>query len=266
MVGAALLTLVGAGSAWAEGGGAGANARAPVFPPAPTTPSSGAFVGSRPANAAPAASGGTTAAGTSGAATFNGNAVPTAPPSSLTQPPSAQGVPPTPAPATPGLPAPSSTTGALPSSQGLGAQVETELRPAPSLNAAQVADVQAALAAGGLYRGPIDGIMSGATRAAILQFQTISRIPATGELDGETMSRLSGAAAGAGVGANGSTSTVGNRSAAGDPFAISAGTVVAVPGTPTTSSTTTATPATPFQLTGNPTLSPLPPAGTVIQP
>src|SRR5581483_9056904 len=73
---------------------------------------------------------------------------------------------------------------------------------------------QATLAAGGLYSGPIDGIMSGATRAAVSQYQDMQRLPVTGQLDAETLARLSRGAASVGSnGGTGSAASSGNRSA-----------------------------------------------------
>ena len=201
-------------------------------------------------NPAPAA---TTTTNTNAAAA---TPLPPPPPPSLTQPPADRGVPPTPAPATPGLPAPSSVTRALPSSTGLGSEINNELRPSASLSTAQVADIQASLAAGGLYRGPIDGVLSGATRAAVREFQSIDRLPPTGLLDGETLSRITtgksastplnstSATLGSGVGSAGTTSTAGNASTV-DPFT---------------------TGPTPFPLSAPLNMSPAAPAGTTIQP
>jgi peptidoglycan hydrolase-like protein with peptidoglycan-binding domain len=190
-------------------------------------------------------------AGVASAQTTTG-ALPPPPPSSVTQPTTS--VPPTPAPATPGLPSPSSSIGVLPSQQGLGAQVTNELRPSPSLNPSQVTSVQSALAAGGLYRGPIDGTMSASTRAAVRQFQEINRLPASGELDAETLARLQlpGSTA-----SNGTTSTAGNRANA-EPFGVTTGTGT-TNGTTTGTSTDTSKP---FPLSAPPT----PPPGTLIQP
>ena len=65
-----------------------------------------------------------------------------------------------------------------------------DLRPQISLTPAQVADVQSLLAAQGVYRGPVDGQMSGSLRSGILQFQLAARIPATGQLDAATAAAL----------------------------------------------------------------------------
>src|SRR5207302_6965784 len=125
----ALLTLVGGGSAWAQG----MVAHAPAAAPRPAVPASSTPTGS--------------------------DAMTPPPPSSVTNPASVNGVPPTPAPATPGLPSPP-TSGALPSQQGLDNQTTNELRPSSSLNATQVLSAQSALAAAGFFRGPIDGNMT----------------------------------------------------------------------------------------------------------
>jgi hypothetical protein len=233
----ALLALVG-GSAWAAGGGTG-GATAGV--------TSGVHGATAPASNA------TTAA-----------PLPPPPPSSVNPTVSSQNtIPPTPAPATAGLPSPSST-GALPSSQGLPAATTNELRPSPSLNAAQVADVQATLAAGGLYRGPIDGNMSGSLRASIREFQQIAALPQTGDLDAATMAQLTRSNATGGSGSNGTTSTSGNLSTS-QPFTT---VLTTIPGTPTT---TTQPPtgtifSQPFQLSAPANTSPTPPAGMFIQP
>ncbi|MCA1665063.1 MAG: peptidoglycan-binding protein [Myxococcales bacterium] len=171
-------------------------------------------------------------------------------------------VPPTPAPATAGLPSPTSSP-SLPSSQGLPASTVNELRPSPSLNTTQVEGVQATLAAGGLYRGPVDGNMSATLRASVREFQQISALPQTGELDAETMSRLTRSNATAGSsGSNGTTSTSGNLSAS-QPFST---TVPTVPGSPATSPAGTATFSTPFQLSSPINTSPAAAAGTTVQP
>jgi hypothetical protein len=203
------------------------------------------------------------------------SALPPPPPTSLTLPPAMQGVPPTPAPASPGLPSPGSFTRTLPSETGLGSQVENQLRPAASLSAGQVETVQATLAAGGLYRGPIDGVFSGATRASVREFQAIERLPATGELDAETIARLTvgrsittpvnagNATLGDGVGSNGTTSTAGNPSTV-DPF--TGGFSLSSAAAAATTSGTRPTAAQPFPLTAPLSGSPTPPAGTLIQP
>lgn len=48
---------------------------------------------------------------------------------------------------------------------------------------AAIAQAQLILSGMGVYRGPVNGIMNGPTRAAIRAFQEASRLPVTGELD-----------------------------------------------------------------------------------
>jgi hypothetical protein len=258
------------------------------FPIASVPPPNGMAAGHVGIGAAPPTSTSASSTNASNANTSNTNAsstpsnatngttlgaLPGPPPSSLTSPP--QGVPPTPAPATPGLPAPSSTTRVLPSSTGLGSQVNSQLRPAGSLSAGQVAEVQAALASGGLYRGPIDGVFSGATRASVVLFQQIQRLPETGELDAETLSRLingkststpigSGGGVGAGVGSNSTTATAGNPATA-DPFTTLPLGVVT---TTTNGAVISRTPAgPPFPLSQPINMSPeMAPPGVLVQP
>jgi peptidoglycan hydrolase-like protein with peptidoglycan-binding domain len=64
------------------------------------------------------------------------------------------------------------------------------LRPQIGLTPAQVADVQSLLAGQGLYSGPIDGVMNGATRSGIRAFQLTARLPSTGQLDAATAGAL----------------------------------------------------------------------------
>ena len=119
--------------------------------------------------------------------------------------------------------------------------------------------MQAALAAGGLYRGPIDGNMSGSLRASIRQFQQISGLPQSGILDAETMARLTRSSTSGGSGSNGNTSTAGNLSAS-QPFTPSATPTATTPQqNPTIFST-------PFPLAQPINNSTAPPAGTLIQP
>ena len=197
-------------------------------------------------------------------ASTNANPLPPPPPSTLNPLESSLNtIPPTPAPATAGLPSPTLSP-SLPSSQGLPAQTTNELRPSPSLNATQVEGVQATLAAGGLYRGPIDGNMSATLRASVREFQQISALPETGELDAETLSRLTRSNSTAGSsGSNGTTSTSGNLSAS-QPFST---TIPNIPGSPSsTAPGGTATFSTPFQLASPINTSPASPAGVTIQP
>lgn len=255
----ALLGIVaGAGSASA-GGAAGAISVGPHAAPSTASTSTTTSAGTSTTNATTAAN----LQATGSAASTNASTLPPPPPSSLNPTAASNNtVPPTPAPATAGLPSPSAT-GALPSSQGLPAQTENELRPSPSLSADQVTSVQAALAAGGLYRGPIDGNMSGSLRASISDFQRIVGLPQTGSLDAETMARLTGASLVGGAGSNGTTSTSGNLNAS-QPFST---TFTGVPATSTTAPPAgTATFSTPFRLSSPINTSPTTPPSVLIQP
>lgn len=261
---AVLAVAAGAGSAWAAGGVGGAAGAVSVAPHAATTTTATS------PNTSTTASGTTSSptsaanvAATGSAASTNASTLPPPPPTSV-NPIAAERntVPPTPAPATAGLPAPSAS-GALPSSQGLPAQVENELRPSPSLSADQVTEVQAALAAGGLYRGPIDGNMSGSLRASVRDFQQIVGLPQTGSLDAETLARLTRGTLVGGAGSNGTTSTAGNLNAS-QPFST---TFTGVPPTSTpTAPAGTATFSTPFRLSNPINTSPATPSSVLIQP
>jgi peptidoglycan hydrolase-like protein with peptidoglycan-binding domain len=77
-----------------------------------------------------------------------------------------------------------------PSSQGLPSTVTSDLRPPVALAPAQVADLQSLLSAGGFYRGPIDGQLSGPTRSSVRAFQEAAHLPATGEVDAATVAAL----------------------------------------------------------------------------
>ena len=193
------------------------------------------------------------------AASTNNSTLPPPPPTSVNPTVASQNtIPPTPAPATAGLPAtPNSPT--LPSAQGLSSGTVNELRPSPSLSLGQVADVQAALAAGGLYRGPIDGNMSASLHASIRDFQQIVGLPQTGNLDAETAARLSRSNAVGGSASNGNTSTSGNLNAI-QPFSA---TPIVVPTTSAPGSTPTPTP---FQLSQPINTSNATPPGVFIQP
>lgn len=257
---AVLAVAATAGSAWAQGVG-GVGGAISAGPHAAAT-------------AAPTATSSTTAAGTpttvtstanatatGSAASTNASTLPPPPPSSVNALAASHNtIPPTPAPATAGLPS-ASASGALPSSQGLPAQVENELRPSPSLSVGQVTDVQAALAAGGLYRGPIDGNMSGSLRASIRDFQQIVGLPQTGNLDAETLARLTRGTLVGGAGSNGTTSTSGNLNAS-QPFST---TFTGVPST-ATGAPGTATFSTPFRLSNPINTSPATPPSVLIQP
>jgi hypothetical protein len=248
----ALLFLTG-GSAWAAGGvggAAGAVSSGTPTPPAATTTGVAATTGNSGLVNTPVST--------------NANPLPPPPPSSLNPTTSSNNtVPPTPAPATAGLPS-TPNSPALSSQQGLSATAANESRPSPSLDVAQVVNVQAALAAGGLYRGPIDGNMNASVRASIREFQQISALPQTGELDAQTLATLSHSSVAGAAGSNGTTSTAGNRSAS-EPFAT---TFTGVPATPT-SSTPGGPPvifSTPFQLSAPINTSPATPPALLIQP
>lgn len=250
------------GSAWAQGvGGVGgaisAGPHAAATTAAPTAASSTTAAGT-PTTVTSTAN----ATATGSAASTNASTLPPPPPSSVNPLAASQNtIPPTPAPATAGLPSPSAS-GALPSSQGLPAQVENELRPSPSLSAGQVTEVQAALAAGGLYRGPIDGNMSGSLRASIRDFQQIVGLPQTGNLDAETLARLTRGTLVGGAGSNGTTSTSGNLNTS-QPFST---TFTGVPSTATGAPAGTATFSAPFRLSNPINTSPATPPGVLVQP
>jgi peptidoglycan hydrolase-like protein with peptidoglycan-binding domain len=208
-------------------------------------------------------------------------AVPPPPPASLTIPPAAQGVPPTPAPAMPGLPSPPASP-STPNTRGLPNQVAAELRPGLQLGVGQVATAQALLAQDGFYRGPIDGNLSGSTRASVRAFQASVGLPPTGELDLATttalgtvtmpaapMSSVPTPMPPAAVATPGSTGTFGST---GTNFGLTAQTPI-ITSTPTTSSTTTTvTPnnntanSVPFPLAAQPQSSPPMPTPIFIQP
>jgi putative peptidoglycan binding protein len=207
--------------------------------------------------------GGASAWAQNGAVGMGGPATTAPPPSSVTMPPTAQGVPPTPAPAFPGLPSPT-VGGALPSSQGFDARTANELRPSGALNVTQVGQVQSALASAGLYRGPIDGNMTASLRASLRQYQALSAIPQTGDIDAETMARLQRSALSGNVGSSGTTSTTGNRGAAGDPFSTSSPPAPLAPSTNGQSGT--ATFSTPFQLSAPINTSPATGQTATVQP
>ena len=246
MIVALLAVAAGGTSAWAKGA-AGAVSGAPA-----TTSTAASTTA---ATTAAATSANLTATGS--AASTNASTLPPPPPASLNPTLSSHNtVPPTPAPATAGLPS-NPPAAALPSQQGLPASVQNELRPSPSLSVDQVASVQASLAAGGLYRGPIDGNMSATLRASIRSYQQISALPQTGILDAETMARLTRSTLIGGTGSNGTTSTTGNLNVT-QPFST---TVTVVPGTSSTAATTT-----PFSLSSPINTSPNAPAGVVVQP
>jgi hypothetical protein len=193
----------------------------------------------------------------------NANPLPPPPPSSLNPTVSSNNtVPPTPAPATAGLPS-TPNSPAMPSQQGLSATTTNESRPSTALSVTGIANVQSALAAGGLYRGPIDGNMTASVRAGIRQFQQISGLPQSGDLDAETLARLSSTSLSGTSGSNGNSSNAGNRSAS-EPFST---VFTGVPATPITSTPGgTATFSTPFQLSAPINTSPTTPPSVLVQP
>jgi putative peptidoglycan binding protein len=238
----ALLTV--GGSAWAAGGVGGAAGAVSAAPQAGTP-----VPAANPTNL------------TGNATSTNASTLPPPPPSSLNPTAASQNtIPPTPAPATAGLPA-TPNSPSLPSAQGLSATTANEARPSPSLSVGQVADVQAALAAGGLYRGPIDGNMSASLHASIKDFQQIVGLPQTGNLDAETAARLSNSSAVGGSASNGNTSTSGNLGAI-QPFSPTPTVIVPAGSTPAG----TATFSTPFQLSNPINTSNTNPPGVFIQP
>lgn len=254
------------GVAWAKGGAAApavvANGgRAPTLGGTGVTTTAGG------------SSNGTTSAGTSSfspptaptgtmASSSNGVPLPGPPPSSLT--PSTTSVPAS----TP--PQPLAEQNQV--TNGQSAQLNNLNRPSSALNAQQLSSVQASLAAGGLYSGPIDGINSAATRAAIAQYQQVQGIPASGNLDAETLARLD---RGGVTGSNGTTSTSGNASSAtglGFVTGSTAGSTTTAGtgyagGNGVTTGVISSTPAG-FGLSSSAAvnMSPFPPAGSTMQP
>jgi hypothetical protein len=122
-------------------------------------------------------------------AAANALSLPTSPQlPTVSTPAAVSGAPPTTTPAFPGLPVPpltASTTSVQPPSP-----LQQDLRPSFTAEPVAVASVQATLAADGFYHGPIDGQLSGTTRAAIAAFQQSARLPVTGQLDEPTASAL----------------------------------------------------------------------------
>jgi peptidoglycan hydrolase-like protein with peptidoglycan-binding domain len=167
------------------------------------------------------------------------------PPASVTTPPFLEGVPPTPAPARPGLPAPPPAGGTA-SSVGQDVLVTSQLRPGSVLGPTQIAATQQLLAQAGFYSGPLDGTLSGTTRAAIRAFQASANLPPTGQLDLQTLTVLGALTTPAGT-AGTPTSTTTTTTTTTTPTATNiAGTTVFTPvpgvgnttvGAPTTSVT-----------------------------
>jgi hypothetical protein len=248
----ALLSLAVPLTAWAKGGVAPA-----VLAPAPsaahtvtTTGTSGPTAGTT--SSAASSFNGTNAplVATSGA---NGMPLPPPPPQSVTQSAFQQGVPASPTP----QPLATDTTG-----NGFSPQLNNQIRPSAAGNSEQLSSVQASLAAGGLYTGPIDGINSAALRASISEYQQLQSLPATGNLDAETVARLERAPS-TGVASNGAASTSGTPSTASG-FSSSVGLLPA--GVPSAGSGTPVITSEPFPLSVHVNMSPFPPAGTTMQP
>ena len=249
----AFLSLAVPFAAWAKGGAAPA-----VVATAPSTAHTVTATG---------ASGPTAGTTSSSASSFNGtNApfvatsgadgtpLPPPPPQSVTQSAFQQGVPASQAP----QPLATDTTG-----NGFSPQLNNQIRPSGAGNAEQLSSVQAALAAGGLYTGPIDGTNSAALRASISEYQQLQSLPATGNLDAETMARLDRAPS-TGVASNGASSTSGTPSSA-TGFSSSVGLLPAGTPSPGSGSPVVIT-SQPFPLSVNVNMSPYPPAGTTMQP
>jgi hypothetical protein len=196
--------------------------------------------------------------------------LPPPPPSSVTTPPASMGVPPTPVPSFPGVPAPISSGAVSPSQTIPPSDVANELRPSLAPNNQQLVTVQRALAAGGYYRGPIDGELDASTRAAVARFQSAARLPETGLLDGETLARLNGTSTSTASdsanrnpsGANGTTATAGTPLS---PFFPATPTVEVNSSVPFPLSNGTSA-GTPFPLASPLNMSATPPPGTTAQP
>jgi len=193
-------------------------------------------------------------------------AVPAPPPASVTQPTTTQGVPPTPAPANPGLPT-TPTSPSTPSTQGLPRSVTSELRPAPTPTPIQVTQAQQLLTANGFYHGPIDGQLNATTLSAVRAFQLTSRLPATGTLDTQTTDLLNQLA----PVTIGAPSTVAPGTASTTPPATTVTTTT--PTTPTgtsvntsVSTSTAARPTEQFPLSVPPPTPPFPESPLFIQP
>jgi hypothetical protein len=122
------------------------------------------------------------------------SAAPAPSPPQVTTPRSLQGVPATPTATSPtpglaGLPN-VPVGGALPTDQGFNSVITAEQRQPTTLAPTQVVDLQSSLAAAGFYRGPIDGVLSGTVRGSLKAFQASVQLPATGQVDAETLAVL----------------------------------------------------------------------------
>lgn len=83
---------------------------------------------------------------------------------------------------------PSGNYGTAPQTPETNSQMQQQVNVSPS----QIQEAQQQLKAQGLYHGAIDGKMGPETQNAISQFQRKQGLPATAQLDQQTMSRLSG--------------------------------------------------------------------------
>jgi hypothetical protein len=249
----AFLSLAVPVAAWAKGGVApAAVAAAPATGKVSAVSSSGPTTGTTSSSASSfnGSSTSTPLVATSGA---NGTALPPPPPQSVTQSAAQQGVP---ASETP-QPLATDTTG-----NGFSPQLNNQIRPSAAGNTATLTSVQASLAAGGLYTGPIDGSNSAALRASISEYQQLQNLPATGNLDAETLARIDRTPS-TGSGSNGAASTAGTATSASG-FSSSLGLLPA--GTPSAGSGSPVITSQPFPLSVNVNMSPYPPAGTTMQP
>lgn len=102
---------------------------------------------------------------------------------------------------------PASSTQTPPTMQQ-GSQVQTS---PVNLSETQIKQVQKQLKTAGLYKGEADGKMGAETKQAIQQFQQRQGLPATGQLDQQTMAALQSTqgSAGSTVSPNGSSPNAG---------------------------------------------------------
>ncbi len=246
----AFLALAVPVAAWAKGGVTPAVVVTPTAPTRTASPvaGSGPTVGTTATSASSFNGSNTPFTATTGS---NGTALPPPPPQSVTQSAAEQGVPASEIP----QPLATNTVG-----NGFSPQLNNQIRPSVSGNAEQLSSVQAALAAGGLYTGPIDGINSAALRASIAEYQQLQSLPSTGNLDAETVARIERAPV---TGSNGAASTAGTATSASG-FAAATGLLPA--GTPSVGAGSAVITSQPFPLSVNINMSPFPPAGTTMQP
>lgn len=86
--------------------------------------------------------------------------------------------------------APAATT--TPDRTAMTGQAVSQPKPEKSAERSKedIMKVQRALKQGNYYQGAIDGILGPATQKAIKEFQQVSGLPATGQLDDETFKRI----------------------------------------------------------------------------